>query len=84
MENLSDVGKRNIEFVRNYLDTEGIALLGESVGDIHPRKVVYIPATGKAYVKRIKHLHNDTVMVREDKYRSEITHQPVTGEVELF
>ena len=84
VENLSDVGQRNIEFVRCYLETEEITLLGESVGDIHPRKVVYVPATGKAYVKRIKHLHNDTVMVREDKYLSEITHQPVAGEIELF
>lgn len=84
VENLSDVGIRNIEFVRCYLETEGIDVVGESVGDIHPRKVVYIPATGKAYVKRIKHLHNDTVIVREDRYRSEISKRPVGGEVELF
>jgi chemotaxis protein CheD len=84
VENLSDVGRRNIDFVRCYLETEGIALLSESVGDIYPRKVVYIPATGKAYVKRIKHLHNDTVIVREDAYRSAIIRQPVAGEIELF
>jgi chemotaxis protein CheD len=84
VENLSDVGERNIEFVRCYLETEGIDVVGESVGDIHPRKLVYLPATGKAYVKRIKHLHNDTVTVREERYRSEISHQPVGGDVELF
>jgi len=84
MENLSDVGSRNIEFVRSYLKTEGIRLLNESVGDIHPRKVVYIPATGKAYVKRIKHLHNGTVIEREAAYRQELASQPVTGGVELF
>ncbi len=84
VENLSDVGRRNIEFVRSYLETEGIDVAGESVGDIYPRKVVYIPATGRAYVKRIKDLHNDTLIVREDKYRSEISRQPVGGEVELF
>ncbi len=84
IQNLSDVGTRNIEFVRDYLQTEGIPVLAENVGDIHPRKVVYIPATGKAYVKRIKHLHNDTVVKRENAYRSEIATQPVVGEIELF
>jgi chemotaxis protein CheD len=84
IENLSDVGSRNIEFVRCYLETEGIRLLNESVGDIHPRKVVYIPATGKAYVKRIKHLHNETVIEREAAYRDELVRQPVSGGVELF
>lgn len=84
MENLSDVGERNIAFVRGYLKTEGIVLLGESVGDIHPRKLVYIPETGKAYVKRIKHLHNATLVEREVAYRDEIVRQPDSGGVELF
>lgn len=84
LENLSDVGGRNIEFVREYLETECIPVTGESVGDIHPRKVVYIPSTGKAYVKRIKHLHNDTVAERETRYRDQISSEPVAGAVELF
>lgn len=58
--------------------------MGESVGDIHPRKVIYIPATGKVLVKRIKHMHNDTIIRRETAYRSEITREPVGGSVELF
>ena len=84
IENLSDVGQRNIDFVRCYLETEEVKLLGEKVGDIHPLKVVYIPSTGKAFVKRIKHLHNDTVIKRENAYREEITQQPVAGDIELF
>lgn len=84
IKNLSNVGERNIEFVRDYLETEGIPVVSESLGEIHPRKVVYIPNTGKAYVKRIKHLHNDTVIKRENAYRDEITEQPVAGDIELF
>jgi chemotaxis protein CheD len=84
MASLSDVGARNIEFVREYLATEGIPLKSESVGDIYPRKIIYIPSTGKVLVKRIKHLHNDTIVKRERDYREEITHQPVAGSVELF
>jgi chemotaxis protein CheD len=81
---MGDVGAKNIDFVRCYLETEGIKLLSESVGDIYPRKVLYIPATGKVLVKRLKHLHNDTVAKREANYRNEITRKPVGGSVELF
>lgn len=84
MEALSDIGARNIEFVRDYLEMERIPLLSESVGDIHPRKVIYIPATGKVLVKRLKHLHNDTIVKREKDYEKELAGQPVAGSVELF
>jgi len=84
MQNLSDVGARNIEFVRDYLKVEGIPILGEDVSDIHPRKVVYFPRSGRALVKRIKHLHNDTVARRENAYLDEISHQPARVDIELF
>ena len=84
IENLSDVGKMNIAFVREYLDTENIPLASEDVGDIYPRKVLYIPRTGKVLVKRIRHLHNDTVVRRESEYQKEISYAPVAGEIELF
>lgn len=84
LQSLSDVGSQNIAFVRDYLKLEGIPLLVENVGDIFPRKVVYMPASGKVLMKRIKHLHNDTIIQREDAYRSEIAAHPVGGSVELF
>lgn len=84
MAGMTDVGKKNIDFVRNYLNTEGIPLISEDVGDIHPRKVVYMPHTGKAFVKRIKHLHNDTVAKRENAYKHRIEVEAVTSDVELF
>ncbi len=59
-------------------------MVSEDVGDKYPRKVMYIPSTGKAFMKRLKHLHNDTVIQRENRYRTEIAAEPVAGEVELF
>lgn len=84
MAALSDVGARNIDFVREYLSVEGIPLLNESVGDIYPRKIIYIPETGKVLVKRLKHLHNDTIAKRESDYQNQIVEHPVAGSVELF
>lgn len=84
LHKLSDVGLRNIRFVHEYLATEGIPLLSDDVGDIHPRKVVYFPATGRALVKRLRHMHNDTLVRREDDYRKRIRQEPEQGDIELF
>jgi chemotaxis protein CheD len=84
MDSLSDVGAKNIAFVREYLDVEGIPLRNEDVGDVYPRKLIFFPTTGKVLMKRIKQLHNDTILQREKDYRSRITQRPVGGSVELF
>ncbi len=79
-----DVGQRNISFVIDYIKTEGLTLLSEDVGNIYPRKVIYFPATGRVRVKKLRNMHNNTVIEREMKYRTKIIEKPVTGDVELF
>jgi len=81
---MTDVGMRNIRFVHEYMITEGIELLSEDVGDIYPRKVMYYPMTGKAKVKRLRALHNNTLIEREMTYMEDIQTKPVAGDVELF
>lgn len=84
MANMSDIGKRNIDFVKNFLDTEGLEILAEEVGDIYPRKVQYQPATGKVRVKKLRSMHNETIASREDAYLRDLQRQTIQGEVELF
>ena len=84
LANMSDVGLRNIEFVREYIATENLKLISEDVGEVFPRKVVYYPATGKVMVKRLRSLHNDTVIERERTYLDGIIKKPVKGDIELF
>ena len=81
---LSDVGARNIAFVREYLETENLRILGEDLGDIYPRKVMYFPATGKVLLKKLRTLHNTTVIERETSYLEDLKKEPVQGEVDLF
>lgn len=81
---LTDVGMKNIEFVLNYLDQEGLKLLSQDLGDIYPRKVVYFPKTGKVAMKKIQDLHNDTIIQRERQYINTLKTVPVAGDVELF
>ena len=84
MESQTDIGLTNIEFVRSYLKTEGIPVVAEDVGDIFPRKVIYFPESGRARVKKLKTMHNSTVLTRETQYRKEIEQAPAETDIELF
>ena len=81
---MSDIGKRNAEFVREFLRTEKLKSVGEDLGGDFPRKVVYMPESGRVKVKRLQVLRNDTIVQREKRYLDEIDHMPDQGSVELF
>jgi chemotaxis protein CheD len=82
--NMTDVGMRNIAFARDYLETEGLKVTSEDVGDTFPRMVVYFPATGKVRVKRLRSLHTNTIVEMETRYLHTIEEKPVSGDIELF
>jgi chemotaxis protein CheD len=81
---VSHVGARNSAFVLDFLKTEGIPVLAQDLGDDCPRKIYFFPHTGKVRVKRLLGTHNNTILEREQEYRSRIEHQPVSGGIELF
>ena len=80
----NNVGERNVEFVRDYLATENILVVAEDLLDIYPRKVYYFPATGRVMVKKLKSLHNTTLLDREMEYSMRIKRVPVAGDIDLF
>lgn len=84
LASMTDVGRRNIEFVRDYLSIEGFRIVGEDLGDIFPRKVLYHPLSGKVQVKKLRSLHNETIIDRETHYLEALDQKPEAGEVELF
>ncbi|MES2771850.1 MAG: chemoreceptor glutamine deamidase CheD [Pseudomonadota bacterium] len=86
MESLlsSNVGTRNAEFVLNYLKVEKIPVLAKDLLDSCPRKVYYFPDSGRALVRKLHRLHNDTLFTREKEYRSRLVDAKVEGEMELF
>ena len=84
LQNMTDVGMRNIIFARDYIKTEGLKVVAEDVGDIFPRMVVYFPATGKVRVKRLRSLHNNAIVEEEIRYIHTVESKPVCGDIELF
>lgn len=82
--NMSDVGRKNILFAKNFLHAEGLPLEASDLGLIFPRKVNFFPDTGKAMVKRLRSLHNDTITQREKQYAASLRQEDFAGDIELF
>ncbi len=81
---MSDVGQKNADFAVDYLEQENIIIDRSDLGDIYPRKVIFEPFSGRAFVKHLNNLHNDTIVRRETDYRSKIDKKDVEGDIELF
>ena len=60
-----NVGERNTQFVMDYLKTERIPVLSKDVLDIYPRKVCFLPASGKAMVKRLAPANPEALIAQE-------------------
>lgn len=84
LRNMSDVGRGNIDFVLDYARTEQLEIVATDLGDVYPRKVIFHPDSGVMRVKRLKSMHNDTLLRRERDYHAELQAQPSAGEIELF
>ena len=80
----NNVGQRNAEFVLGYLKMEGIPVLAKDLLDDYPRKVYFFPDTGMVKVRKIKSLHNTTILDRESEYRIRVREVPKSGDVDLF
>lgn len=80
----TDVGARNIEFVREFIRNEGLDVVGEHVGGVLPRKVWFHPLSGRALVKELKSTATSTVANRERQYATQIGNESKGGDIELF
>lgn len=80
-----NVGERNTRFVLDYLATERIPVVSQDVLDIHPRKVCFFPASGKALVKRLAHAHPENLVVEERKGNAvSVAKSTSGGSIDLF
>lgn len=84
ISHMTDVGMRNIAFARDYLQTEGLKVAAEDVGDVFPRMVAYFPLTGRVRIKRLRSLHANSIVEQENRYLQTIAAKPVSGAIELF
>ena len=83
--NSMNVGERNTQFVMDYLKTEHISVVSKDVLDIYPRKVCFLPASGKAMVKRLAPTNTEALLA-QDRAAAQKAVPAVTGggSVDLF
>ena len=63
--NSINVGERNTAFVLDYLRTERISVVSKDVLDIYPRKVCFLPHSGKAMVKKLASANTEALVAQE-------------------
>jgi chemotaxis protein CheD len=83
-ETVLNVGQSNIEFVKNYLDMEGIEIVAEDLGGPWPRKVLFHPNSGKVLLKRLPSSVIKRVETEEIAYVKGIIKEQTESKVELF
>ncbi len=81
--NSINVGERNTQFVLAYLRTERITVVCKDVLDIHARKVCFLPASGKAMVKRLAST-NTEMLAQQERATEKAASAPGGGSVDLF
>jgi len=85
LSGMTDVGGRNVEFVRNYMQIEGYRVSAEDLGGQQPRKVVYFPANGRVRMRKLRPVENRTISHHEQLYFASIGNKAAGGgDVELF
>jgi chemotaxis protein CheD len=74
-QNAQSVPTSNIQFVKSFLSMEGIKVLKTDVGGSLGRKVLYLPTSGKVFVKRLVPEAERQVAERDKKYQQHLKHQ---------
>lgn len=80
---LTDIGAKNIEFVREFLANEGYEQVKEDVGGSYARRVMFKPHSGRAFVRRMDNAAGATI-VREELAVAVRAARPPADDIELF
>jgi chemotaxis protein CheD len=77
-----DVGKRNIDFIREYLRIENLKITSEDLGGTQARRIHYWPGSGKI-LRLIISSETKNIIDKEKVYQNKVGNSLV-GDVELF
>jgi len=78
-----NVGERNVEFVHDFMRTEGIRIASQDLLDVFPRRVIFFPATGRALCRKLAQA-DASILSAERQYTARLNTAKLGGDVELF
>lgn len=64
----SMIGDKNIEFILNYAQKEHFEVEACDLGGLEPRRIMFDPLTGKAWLKRVPFSEVEPLQIRETSY----------------
>ena len=80
----TDVGASNVEFVREFLLGEGYEIASQDLGGNFARRILFKPASGRVFVKRLDADTGKTVCRQEMALARKRTVTPPADDIELF
>jgi len=80
----ADVGVRNVEFVRDFLLGENYEIASEDLGGNFARRILFKPASGRVFVKRLDSDAGKTVCREELAIAKTQVVAPPVDDIELF
>ncbi|WP_456295062.1 chemotaxis protein CheD [Vibrio sp. AK197] len=86
MGRYSKIGEKNVEFILDYVERESLNVVSQDLGGLDPRKIMFDPTSGRAWLKRIPFSEVHLIKQQELHYASELERQAQlpTDNVELF
>ncbi|MEM6602795.1 MAG: chemoreceptor glutamine deamidase CheD [Pseudomonadota bacterium] len=78
------IGRSNIQFVLDFVHSEGISLLAEDIGGTSGRKIYYHPASGKVKVQTLNKQKEQDLKASERNYGHKLDNEGDSGTIELF
>ena len=83
-ESLDGVPQRNIDFARQFLETEQIPVVKEDVGGYQQRRVLFHTHTGKVFLRYLGNNEAERTAEEEMVYLISLKKQKLDGDVTLF
>ncbi|WP_109105719.1 chemotaxis protein [Azospirillum sp. TSO35-2] len=80
----ANIGQRNVEFVMEYLATEGIPTVSWDVGGAAPRAVRFFPTSGRSQRRLIGDESLHDIARSESSYMEHLRKTRIEGDIELF
>ena len=80
----ADIGQRNVEFVMDYLATEGIPTMSWDVGGTSPRALRFFPTSGRTQRRLIGEEKLRDIARSEASFMERLRTTEIEGDIELF
>jgi chemotaxis protein CheD len=84
LQNGSNIGWLNAQFVEGYLAAERLPIAARHLYGIYPRRIHYVPSTGKVSMLELRRQSDLVVVETEESYGQMLKKMPLDGSTELF